>query len=61
MMCQHFLDSLLKMFNSYYRNKTKMVKGVKKQFETELSISLSGIPHRHQKLSCANVISAYFI
>lgn len=38
-----------------------MVKGVKKQFETELSISLSGIPHRHQQLSCANVIGAYFI
>lgn len=60
MMCQHFLDTLLKMFLIHI-NKSKMVKGVKKQFETELSISLSGIPHRHQQLSCANVISAYFI
>lgn len=60
MMCQHFLDTLLKMFLIYI-NKSKMVKGVKKQFETELSISLSGIPHRHQQLSCANVISADFI
>lgn len=60
MMCQHFLDILLKMFLIHI-NKTEKVKGVKKQFETELSISLSGIPHRHQQLSCANVIGAYFI